>query len=57
MYLCREMTDYSNVRIGSIFGNRDHSTVMHACKKVKGYISSDDEIRNVVKSIEESIKD
>jgi chromosomal replication initiator protein len=34
MYLCKEMTDNSLPQIGKEFGGRDHTTVLHACKKV-----------------------
>jgi chromosomal replication initiator protein len=34
MYLCRELTDLSLPRIGSLFGGRDHSTVIHATNKI-----------------------
>jgi chromosomal replication initiator protein len=34
MYVCRELTDYSYPAIGRQFGNRDHTTVMHAVEKV-----------------------
>jgi len=34
MYLTRELTDLSLPRIGKAFGNRDHSTVMHANQKI-----------------------
>ncbi|GAA1873388.1 chromosomal replication initiator protein DnaA [Pseudonocardia ailaonensis] len=39
MYLCRELTDLSLPRIGQIFGGRDHTTVMHADKKIRNEIS------------------
>ncbi|MGY5766101.1 chromosomal replication initiator protein DnaA [Brachybacterium sp. DNPG3] len=34
MYLCRELTDMPLIRIGEEFGGRDHTTVMHANKKI-----------------------
>ncbi|MDQ3579434.1 MAG: chromosomal replication initiator protein DnaA [Actinomycetota bacterium] len=39
MYLCRELTDLSLPRIGQTFGNRDHTTVMHADKKIRNEIA------------------
>lgn len=39
MYLTRELTDLSLPRIGRAFGNRDHSTVMHATQKITGLMT------------------
>jgi chromosomal replication initiator protein len=39
MYLTRELTDLSLPRIGRAFGNRDHSTVMHATQKIAGLMT------------------
>jgi chromosomal replication initiator protein len=35
MYLCRELTDLSLIKIGERFGGRDHSTVVFAVNKVR----------------------
>jgi chromosomal replication initiator protein len=35
MYVFRELTDYSYPRIAEQFGGRDHTTVMHACEKIR----------------------
>lgn len=39
MYVFRELTDYSYPRIAEAFGGRDHSTVMHACDKIRTQMS------------------
>ena len=39
MYLCRELTDLSLPKIGQQFGGRDHTTVMHAERKIKNLMS------------------
>ncbi|WP_425955555.1 chromosomal replication initiator protein DnaA [Xylanimonas sp. McL0601] len=39
MYLCRELTDLSLPKIGQQFGGRDHTTVMHANKKIAGQMA------------------
>lgn len=40
MYLCRELTDLSLPKIGQAFGGRDHTTVMHATKKVRDQMAA-----------------
>lgn len=51
MYICRELTDASLPRIGQEFGGRDHTTVIHACEKIKEYIENDAEIDRAIKDI------
>ena len=41
MYLCRELTEHSLPNIGRLFGGRDHSTVMHAIRKIEDIAISD----------------
>ncbi|RKY37354.1 MAG: chromosomal replication initiator protein DnaA [Candidatus Omnitrophota bacterium] len=41
MYLCRQMTNHSLNEIGGNFGGRDHTTVLHACEKIKQLRTSD----------------
>ena len=48
MYLCREVTQRSLPEIGRKFGNRDHTTVLHALRKIKSLIEVDGEIAETV---------
>lgn len=45
MFLCREMTDLSLPKIGEVFGNRDHTTVLYACDKIQKESESDEQLR------------
>ena len=51
MYLTREMTNMSLPQIGQVFGNRDHSTVLHACKQVESNIRETPSMASVVNDI------
>ncbi len=57
MYLCRNMTDLSLPKIGESFGNRDHTTVLHACDKITRELKINESLRQVVKDVEQSIKE
>jgi chromosomal replication initiator protein len=46
MYLCRKLLHYSFPQIGSIFGGKDHSTVIYACRKIKSLKEKKQEIRH-----------
>ena len=51
IYLCHELTSLSLAKIGQNFGNRDHSTVLYSCEKLKGLIASNEEIKNDIENI------
>ncbi|MBI5047513.1 MAG: chromosomal replication initiator protein DnaA [Deltaproteobacteria bacterium] len=53
MYLARECCKSSFPEIGTAFGNKDHSTVIHAVNKVKKIIEKDQEQRRVIRSIKD----
>jgi len=56
MYLCREMTSLSLPKIGQLFGNRDHTTVMYANKKISELMKERRSIYNQVTEITSRIK-
>ncbi len=55
MYLARELTDASLPRIGEEFGGRDHTTVMHACERVKEALIHDIPLAAGVKKLIETL--
>lgn len=57
MYLCRELTDTSLPKIGKNFGNRDHTTVIHACEKISKEIKTDEELKKDIEKLKSSIMD
>lgn len=56
MYLSRELTDLSLPRIGSSFGGRDHTTVIHAHKKISEAIKQDPELKATIDNLIKEIK-
>jgi chromosomal replication initiator protein len=55
MFLMREETDVSLLRIGAELGGRDHSTVLHACGKINREMQVNDEMRREVAAVRELI--
>ncbi len=56
MYLCRELTELSLPKIGQTFGGRDHTTVMHAERKIKQLMAERRSIFNQVTELTNRIK-
>lgn len=55
MYLIREHTDLSLPKIGEIFGNRDHSTVVHACDKLTREVEEISETKELIDRLREQM--
>lgn len=51
MYLCRELTNVSQVNIGKILGKKDHTTVIHGVKKIEAEMQNSEEFRNKINVI------
>jgi chromosomal replication initiator protein len=56
MYLCRELTDLSLPKIGQQFGGRDHTTVMHADRKIRTLMAERRSVYNQVTELTNRIK-
>ena len=55
VYLARRLTDASLDQIGGYFGGRDHSTVMHSCRKTEELIVSDRAVREAVDRLQKTL--
>ncbi|MFT7387821.1 MAG: chromosomal replication initiator protein [Candidatus Endobugula sp.] len=55
MALAKELTNHSLPEIGDAFGGRDHTTVLHACRKIKELIVTDTEIQQDVKNLQRQL--
>ncbi|MDL2236603.1 chromosomal replication initiator protein DnaA [Christensenellaceae bacterium OttesenSCG-928-K19] len=56
MYILRDVTDISYAKIAEFFGKKDHTTIMHAEKKIKGDIKKDPSMKKEVEDIIAKIK-
>ena len=57
MFFSRELTGSSLNQIGRAFGGRDHSTVAHACQKVQEMAEKDPQVRGLLKTIGERLRE
>ena len=56
MYLCRKiLPDASLPQIGTVFGGRDHTTVMHSCDKIAGELEYDQKLQDIILDLERKI--
>jgi len=55
MYLCRSLTNESFPKIGTEFGGKDHSTVMHSVEKIENEIKVNKDLANIIEKIKKDI--
>lgn len=56
MYLTRHLTNSSLPEIGSAFGGKDHTTVLHSCKKIENNMLQDQGLKNIVEKLKLELK-
>ena len=56
MYMARQMTSLSTIEIGQRLGGRDHSTVIHAVKKVEARMEEDHNFARTITDLKKSIR-
>jgi chromosomal replication initiator protein len=56
MYLAKELTQKSLPEIGELFGGRDHTTVLHAVRKISGERHQDNELNQQLHVLEQTLK-
>ncbi len=56
MYLSRQLTNFSLPEIGTAFGGKDHTTVLHSCKKIEFNIKNNKELQNTIEKLTTTIK-
>ncbi len=56
MYLARTLTNLSLPEIGGFFGGKDHTTVLHSCKKIEREIEVDHQLKNILEQLSTEIK-
>ena len=55
MFLCKSLTSFSYPEIGKAFGGKDHTTVMHAVKKIETLLDDDQKIKKQILDLKETL--
>lgn len=55
MFLCKSLTSFSYPEIGRSFGGKDHTTIMHAVKKIEKLLVNDQKLKKQISDLKESI--
>jgi chromosomal replication initiator protein len=56
MYLSRELTDLSLPEIGTLFGGKDHTTVLHSYNKIKNDLNNNETLKERINKIIQVVK-
>ena len=56
MYLTRELTEMSFPKIGEYFGNKNHTTVIHAYEKITDEIETDIQLKNEINQLKQRLQ-
>jgi chromosomal replication initiator protein len=56
MYLARELTDETLPAIGRQFGDRNHTTVLHACRRTAGRMASEPDVFDLIRSLTQRVQ-
>ncbi len=56
IYLAKKYTQHSLKSIGSFFGNRDHSTILHSCQTIENYIVTDKSVKLSFETLKSKLK-
>jgi len=56
MYIARQLTSCSYPEIGEKFGGKDHSTIIHATKKIENKIKEDMQLNSTISSLRQSLE-
>ncbi len=55
-YLVREMTPLSLPKIGNVFGGKDHTSVLHACRKIENLQKEDPNLKNAISYLSKQLR-